>query len=421
MPVIYADTPTAEEIQEILSGCSVALIKDGNFTVSDTTADIKVKLHSSVPSCYLTVYAYASTTSFDPDDAHNIRLWSGRVTDGYENTVTFQNALKFGYKVIACLNVPVADDYYRPVNSQPIDIVDENGETFKDYTYPDVTIDETELVEGATSLHISLTGDERLFEAAKNGKTSITCAVGQYPADESFDFEGENQIALASNIGTTEAFSGKEIQLAEPLKAGYRVRAVVYWTQNTEIFLPKGNDYEKSFHRPDDSVLITPKSQTGTPSASIEPIKAGDTTFTLRVTGSIPSGSILLVKKYDADTTVFTTTTGTPLGVLSSISAQSYAFTPNDSVSAGEKVVAFVMNAGEVLGQSEPVTVTRAVPFTETSPACSPPIRPKQSLRSPRSRVSITSTLSHCAGSMITAQSIPQIRSHARSARSPAL
>lgn len=366
VPVTYAEnsTPTAEEIQEILSGCSVELIKDGNFTVNDTSAGIKVKLHSSVPSCYLTVYAYASTTSFDPDSSGNIRLWSGRVTDGYENTVTFQNALKFGYKVIACLNVPVGEDFYRPVNSRPIDIVDESGETFKDYVYPDVTIDETELIEGATSLHISLTGDERLFEAAKNDQISITCAVGQYPADESFDFEGENQISLASNIKATEAFSGKEIQLAEPLKAGYRVRAVVYWTQNTSIFLPKGNDYEASFHRPDDSVLITPKAQTGTPAATIEPIKAGDTTFTINVTGSIPSGSILLVKKYDADTTVFTTTTGTPLGVVSSISAQSYAFTPTRPVSAGEKVVAFVMNAGEVLGQSEPVTITRAVPFT---------------------------------------------------------
>ena len=34
----------------------------------------------------------------------------------------------------------------------------------RDYIYPDVTIDETTLEAGETSLHISLTGDERSFE-----------------------------------------------------------------------------------------------------------------------------------------------------------------------------------------------------------------------------------------------------------------
>lgn len=354
-------TPTMEEI---LSGCSVDLIKDGNFTENDTTVGVKVKLHSSVPSCYLTVFAYASTTAFDPDSSGNIRLWSGQVTDGYEKTVTFSSAPKVGYKVIACLNVPVAEDFYRPVNSRSVDVVDSSGEVFEDYTYPDVTIDESELIEGATSLHISLTGDERLFEAAKNGQTAITCAVAQYPADDTFDFESADQISLVSNLNVTEAFSGREVTFSKPLKAGYRVRAVVYWRQNTEIFLPKGNDYEAMFNKPDDSVLITPKSHTGTPVASIDPIKADDETFTINVTGAISSGTMLLVKKYDADTTVFTNTTGTSLGLLFNVSAQAYSFTPNSSVSAGEKVVAFVMNNGEVLGQSEPVTVTRAIPFT---------------------------------------------------------
>ena len=48
--------------------------------------------------------------------------------------------------------------------------MDESGEGFTDYVYPDVTIDETELEAGATSLHISLTGDERIFEAALAGQ-----------------------------------------------------------------------------------------------------------------------------------------------------------------------------------------------------------------------------------------------------------
>lgn len=34
------------------------------------------------------------------------------------------------------------------------------AEGFKDYGYPDASIDEEELEEGATSLHISLTGDD---------------------------------------------------------------------------------------------------------------------------------------------------------------------------------------------------------------------------------------------------------------------
>ena len=45
--------------------------------------------------------------------------------------------------------------------------MDENGEGFQDYDYPDISIDEAELTEGTTTLHVSMTGDERLFQAAK--------------------------------------------------------------------------------------------------------------------------------------------------------------------------------------------------------------------------------------------------------------
>ena len=114
--------------------------------------------------------------------------------------------------MIASLNVPVGEDNYKPVNSQAIEIVDESGEGFQDYTYPAASIDEKTLKAGEDRLHISLTGDERLFQYAQEGKISITCAVAQYPGDESFDFEGDKQISLASNIDGSKAFSGKEIK-----------------------------------------------------------------------------------------------------------------------------------------------------------------------------------------------------------------
>ena len=175
--------------------------------------DVEVKLADSLTDgCYMTLYAYSSNTSFDPDATYNKRLWSGRVTTGTV-TCNFNQTLQVGYNVIACLNVPVGEDNYRPVNSRPIQVVDENGESFKDYTYPDVKIDESSLEEGATTVHLTLTGDERLFQAAQEDKISITCAVAQYPEGESFDFEGENQISLVSNLKCAEAFSGNQIDL----------------------------------------------------------------------------------------------------------------------------------------------------------------------------------------------------------------
>ena len=109
-----------------------------------------------------------------------------------------------GYKIIACVNTPAGKDAegstnYAYVKSQALEVVDENGQGFRDYTYPDASIVETTLDPGATKLHINLTGDERLFQAAKEGKTSLTVAVAQYPNDgTTFDFEGEKQISLAS-------------------------------------------------------------------------------------------------------------------------------------------------------------------------------------------------------------------------------
>lgn len=197
------------------------------------------------------------------------------------------------------LNYKVGEDYYLPCNSQSLEVVDESGEGFQDYVYPDAAIDETELEEGATSLHISLTGDERLFQAAKEGKTEISISVAQYPDGDKFDFESENQIPLLQYREVEEAFSGMEVSFPNtPLKEGYRVRAVVYWGQNAEIYLPKGNDYEDMFHMPDDSVLVT-----GAPRVEFDgEMKTTDTTWNLNIRGTIPEGAMILVKQYPTET-----------------------------------------------------------------------------------------------------------------------
>ncbi len=350
--------------ETILGNCQVSMNKEGNFTQEDTGVDVSVSLDESVESCNLTIFAYAGNVSFDPDDSHNIRLWSGMVSDGYSGICNFSQQLQVGYRVIACLNVPVGEDNYRPVNSRSIEVVDESGTGFQDYDYPDAFIDEQELTEGATSLHISLTGDERLFEAAREGKTSIICAVGQYPDGESFDFEGENQISLASNIQVTEAFSGMEITLSEPLRAGYRVRAVVYWTQNTDLFLVKGNDYEASFGRPDDSVLVTGNAEE--PSVSIEgSVAADDTKISVSVKGTVPEGSTLLMKSYDSGTSRFLMSQGTWVGSAFDLTARTYEVEVQEgSLDGGRILVAFVQNGGTIVAQSAPVTVDAALPFT---------------------------------------------------------
>lgn len=348
---------------DVLAGCSVVLNRTVPFTADDDEVAVSVRLHDSVPQCYLTLFAYAGNTAFDPDATQNIRLWEGRVQNGDELTCSFNASrlpLKPGYKVIACLNVPLSEDYYRPVNSAPIDVVDEQGETFVDYVYPDATIDEAELEAGATSLHVNLSGDERLFEAARAGQTTLTVSVAQYPADDDFDFESADQVQLCSPITATEAFNGREVKLNEPLRPGYRARAVVYWAQNPAIFLPKGNDYEVMFHRPDDSVLV---SESREPAATIEGAPAvGDTELTVRLSGDIPSGSVLLVKSYDADATP---SLGTGDILASSISVDSSGTVTvalDNALTGNTQVVAYVLNGG-LRAQSASVSVVTPQPY----------------------------------------------------------
>ena len=96
-----AASGTLQELTaSILNDCSVEIVHDGVFSPSDTATHVKVKLSDKVPSCYLTLFAYASNTTFDPDSAQNIRLWSKMVTDGFESDIDFSQAsmpLKKGY------------------------------------------------------------------------------------------------------------------------------------------------------------------------------------------------------------------------------------------------------------------------------------------------------------------------------------
>ena len=360
---------------EIIANTSAVLLQDGEtrtepFKEDAASVDAQVKLDDSVESCYMTVYAYIGTAGFDPDNStSSFVLWKGQVKTG---TVTcpFNTdvALKVGYKIIACVNTPAGKDAegstnYAYVKSQALEVVDENGQGFRDYTYPDASIVETTLDPGATKLHINLTGDERLFQAAKEGKTSITVAVGQYPNDgTTFDFEGEKQISLASNLIFTEPQKNYEVTLSQSLKAGWRVRAVVYWQQNESIFLPKGNDYEAMFQRPDDSVLVSGTPEEDIPAVSIQGTpKAGDTSVTVQLGGKIPDGTYIVLKKYDAGTADAdcVLSGGTFLANRSASAAGEQTLTFSDALTAGEKLAAFLTNNGQ-LAKSQPVTVAAA-------------------------------------------------------------
>ena len=354
--------------EEILKNSTATLMKNGavrteNFKQSEKSVDVKVTLDSSLDRCYMTIFAYSSNTTFDPDSSYNKRLWTGYVQNGQTVTCEFNQDLPLYYNVIACLNVPVGEDFYRPSNSQALEVADDSGAGFRDYTYPDASIVETALEPGANKLHIRLTGDERLFQAAKEDKTAITVAVAQYPNDgTTFDFEGGKQISLASNLNFTEPQDSYEVTLAQPLKAGWRVRAVVYWRQNESIFLTKGNDYEAMFHRPDDSVLVSGTPEEDIPTAAIQGTpKAGDTSVTVQLGGKIPEGTRVLLKKYDANTADedCLLNGGTYLDGVDVSAAGEQTLTVS-ALNAGDKLVAFLTGSSGQLAKSQPVTVAVA-------------------------------------------------------------
>lgn len=92
-----------------------------------------------------------------------------------------KNYICIHYKIIACLNVSIGDDNYRSVVSPAFEVLDENGNGAPVYDWPHINIDEAALKAGAISLHMTLTGDERIFS---NDRVTIHYCLYQYPADE---------------------------------------------------------------------------------------------------------------------------------------------------------------------------------------------------------------------------------------------
>lgn len=293
---------------EILAGCEVTIdgLADGKITEDATSLTANVKLHSSVKSCYMIVAVYPANTVFDPDSTATKQLYSVRVENGKSYTCNFAGSLlplKVGQKVCAYLNVPVAetknDVFYKQKQSRELTVVDKNGEGFRDYTWPEVSIADKDLKAGDTKLHINFSADERLLAYAKdeNVDFNMTVSIQQYPQDKTFDFEGNYMRRLTIPLQFTENLTNYEINLEEPLLAGYRVRAVVYWNQNTALYIPKGNDYEAA-GIPDDSVLIPAVPVAPTVKINADKIKAGASAVSVVVAGDVEEDSNLIIRQY---------------------------------------------------------------------------------------------------------------------------
>ena len=165
---------------------------------------------------------------------------------------------------------------------------------------------------------------------------------------------------------------------------------MVYWQQNESIFLPKGNDYEAMFQRPDDSVLVSGTPEEDIPAVSIQGTpKAGDTSVTVQLGGKIPDGTYIVLKKYDAGTADAdcVLSDGTFLANRSASAAGEQTLTFSDALTAGEKLAAFLTNNGQ-LAKSQPVTVAAA----QTTPLFT--ITPKGTLTADSTQITFTVTSS---------------------------
>ena len=82
-----------------------------------------------------------------------------------------------------------------------------------------------------------MTGDQRIFDAAAAGKIDINYTIGMYPAGDEFQIEDGSTITLVQLGKTTGSITHQEVTLTQPLKAGWRVRAVAYWDGCPELFI----------------------------------------------------------------------------------------------------------------------------------------------------------------------------------------
>lgn len=354
---------------EILAGCEVTIddFAGGKITEDATSLTANVKLHSSVESCYMIVAVYPANTVFDPDSTATKQLYSARVENGKSYTCNFAGSLlplKVGQKVCAYLNVPVAetkgDVFYKQKQSRELTVVDENGEGFRDYTWPEVSIADTDLKAGDTKLHINFSADERLLAYAKdeNVDFNMTVSIQQYPQDKTFDFEGNYMRRLKIPLQFTENLTNYEINLEEPLLAGYRVRAVVYWNQNTALYIPKGNDYEAE-SIPDDSVLIPAVPVAPTVKINADKIKAGASAVSVVVAGDVEEDSNLIIRQYESVDAV-QGNAGEFFGSKSVSKAGMVSVEKNSSgkeLAGGKYVAAVLMKGGTVVAYSNAVPV----------------------------------------------------------------
>lgn len=361
---------TAKPTQaEILAGCEVTIdgFAEGKITEDATSLTANVKLHSSVESCYMIVAVYPANTVFDPDSTATKQLYSARVENGKSYTCNFAGSLlplKVGQKVCAYLNVPVAetknDVFYKQKQSRELTVVDKNGEGFRDYTWPEVSIADTDLKAGDTKLHINFSADERLLAYAKDKDVdfNMTVSIQQYPQDKTFDFEGSYMRRLTIPLQFTENLTNYEINLEEPLLAGYRVRAVVYWNQNTALYIPKGNDYEAA-GIPDDSVLIPAVPVAPTVKINADKIKAGASAVSVVVAGDVEEGSNLIIRQYasadavqGADWEFFGSKSVSKAGMVS-VEKNSYG----KELKKGKYVAAVLMKGADAVAYSNAVPV----------------------------------------------------------------
>ena len=354
---------------EILAGCEVTIdgFADGKITEDATSLTANVKLHSSVKSCYMIVAVYPANTVFDPDSTATKQLYSVRVENGKSYTCNFAGSLlplKVGQKVCAYLNVPVAetknDVFYKQKQSRELTVVDKNGEGFRDYTWPEVSIADKDLKAGDTKLHINFSADERLLAYAKdeNVDFNMTVSIQQYPQDKTFDFEGNYMRRLTIPLQFTENLTNYEINLEEPLLAGYRVRAVVYWNQNTALYIPKGNDYEAAGIL-DDSVLIPAVPVAPTVKINADKIKAGASAVSVVVAGDVEEGSNLIIRQYasadavqGADWEFFGSKSVSKAGMVS-VEKNSYG----KELAKGKYVAAVLMKGADAVAYSNAVPV----------------------------------------------------------------
>ncbi len=346
----------------ILDNCLVEIVMNGktSFAESDTSTTVHVKLDGSLTDgVYLTLFAYPGNTAFDSDSVANKRLYSCLVHNGDIVNCEFSSnilPLKAGYKIIACLNVPIGDDNYRSVVSKAYEVLDENGNGAPVYNYPHINIDETTLEAGATSLHLTLTGDERLFN---NDRITINYCLYQYPKDEVFDLEGEYMIPLLSIKSATGTFTSEKFTFTEPLRENYRVRAIVYWSQDIESFVPKGNDYEGEA---DNSILIG--SVTGLSiSFNTDKILSRSTVIPVNISGEVPAGSILLLHSFTGNTYTWLGDGNLLVANKTNLTTgnnQSITVTNSDNLIAGRKLIAVVLSSGNIIAQSEPIAIETA-------------------------------------------------------------